>query len=426
MSCSVAMQTGCMPGQVCEEVEGAAPACFAPLALQGKIVHALDGTAIQGARVLARDTSGAAISVAAFTAPDGTYTLYVPAKRDGAGKPLPAKLTLRAEASGHQAFPLAPRVATPIDVATAAGNPPVVENAATDIALFPLNDAATRGWITGKVVVDAGLDLSPAGALVVAEGATGVVDRAGNFVVYNVLAGGVGVFAYAGGLKTSPAALFINAGQETSGVQLHVTGAATAKISGSVQIVNASGAAVTSVALMPKGTFVEAVGRGEAIKGLLIDNVTGSFQFSGVPNGDYRVVAAFDDDGLVRDPISVVPNVFVNGKDIVLPESLKLTGALGVVSPGATGIDVVSGTPVFTWADDTSEDAYEVRLFDVHGQKVWETVLPGASGAPSVSLTYAGPPLTPKMLYQFRATSKKSSSFLSQTEDLEGAFVAMP
>jgi len=120
--------------------------------------------------------------------------------------------------------------------------------------------------------------------------------------------------------------------------------------------------------------------------------------------------------------VSVIPDVTVAGLDVTLPIGVKVTGALDVVSPGAAGIDVVTGTPSFTWAKDLA-DTYDVTLFDALGDKVWGVVVPSVSGGQNVSVTYAGPALLPGMVYQFRVTAVKSFASISQTEDLRGVFV---
>lgn len=430
-SCSVEAQTGCATGLVCEEVEGKDPMCLSPVSFKGKVVDALDGMPIAGARVVARDANDAAVSPVAITAADGTYSLSVPAKRDAQGKPLAAKLTLRADAAAYQTFPLAPRVALPIDVDTATGEPPVVQNASTDIALIPLDNAAGLGSISGKVIVDGGLDLNPAGALVVAGGSTGVVDFKGNFVVFNVATGtGVDVRAYAAGLQVEPAAVDVAAGKETGGVELHVKSEATATVTGSVQVVNGNGFSVTSVVLALKQTFVPDAARGEVPKGLRVGNVTGAYEFTGVPDGEYVILAAFENDGLVRDPdISIggtsILDVSIVGGASVTKEGFKVTGSLSTESPGKDAIDEVMGTPSFVWGDDSSEDHYEVRVFDAFGKNVWEDLaVPGVSGDKTVTASYGGPALLPGMIYQFRATSiGKDGVPISQTEDLRGVFV---
>ena len=107
-----------------------------------------------------------------------------------------------------------------------------------------------------------------------------------------------------------------------------------------------------------------------------------------------------------------------------LADSFKVTGALPVISPGKDMLEVVSGTPDFKWGDDSSEDHYELRLFDAFGNKVWEDLaVPGVSSG-DVTATYAGPALQAGMIYQFRATSiKNGGTAISATEDLKGVFV---
>jgi hypothetical protein len=93
------------------------------------------------------------------------------------------------------------------------------------------------------------------------------------------------------------------------------------------------------------------------------------------------------------------------------------------VSPGATDIDLVSGTPTFSWEDDSSEDEYLVQVFDALGNMTWETTGvfdPGGSAPASVA--YGGPALEAGMIYQFRATSIKDGVPISSTEDLKGVF----
>lgn len=423
-SCSVAEQTGCAASLVCEEVEGAEPACFEPLTLRGRVYDLIDEEAIAGARVLARDANDAVISRVAITAADGSYELVVPAKRDANGAPVKVDVTLRADASAYETFPKAPRVALPIDLSTASGAPPVIESAATEIALVPLPDSAGLGTISGVVRA-----AQPGGTLVVAGGATGAADRDGAYTIFNVPAGEVTVRGYAAGLALDTATATVSAGKETTGVDLNETGEATAVVSGKVEIVNAPGGSATSVILVVAETFDDATARGESPRGLRQGNISGEFSIAGVPDGDYVVLAAFENDDLVRDPDTSIGgtqivHITVSGADMTVPESFKVTGALEVVSPGASALQEVEGTPTFTWKDDSSEDMYEVRLFDALGTKIWEDLeVPRVTGSENVSVEYGGAPLMPGMIYQFRATSKKDGTPISQTEDLRGVFI---
>ena len=78
------------------------------------------------------------------------------------------------------------------------------------------------------------------------------------------------------------------------------------------------------------------------------------------------------------------------------------------------------------WEDDSSEDGYEIRVFDSFGEEIWSAEIGSISGAETVTHTYAGPPLEIGMFYQFRATSFRERNgprtAISTTEDLKGVF----
>src|SRR5437762_5130614 len=121
-SCSFEAQTGCPQNQVCEHVEGGSTACFAPLAVEGRVVKASDGaTGIANALVVARDVNGAMASLdVAKSAADGAYHLKFPAQRKTDGTPSVDQFTLRADALGFATYPSGLRVALPIDTANVA------------------------------------------------------------------------------------------------------------------------------------------------------------------------------------------------------------------------------------------------------------------------------------------------------------------
>jgi hypothetical protein len=84
----------------------------------------------------------------------------------------------------------------------------------------------------------------------------------------------------------------------------------------------------------------------------------------------------------------------------------------------------VGVAPNLEWVDDSSEDFYELRVYDALGTEVWFAMVPGASGD-DLSVPYGGP-LDPGMFYQFRATSFRTPGGtpgpISLTEDLRGVF----
>jgi hypothetical protein len=428
-SCEAASEQGCETGQVCEEVEGGAPACFAPVVLSGRVFDTSDEAPIQGAEVVARDANGAAVSSVAVTDANGQYQLSVPARRNASGAVVAEDVTLRADASGYLGFPRAPRVSLPIDLENASGDPPRVATALTDIGLIALADSSGLGTLSGHVGGE-----HPGGTLVVADGpdtlgVTGIADTNGNYTIFNVPAGAVTVSGYARGVNLESAEIEVDAGAHLRGVDLAVLSTDTAIVGGNVQIVNAPGGSQTSVILVVESTFDAMLLRGDVPPGLRAPNVSGTFSIMGVPDGRYVALAAFENDGLVRDPdtsiggTELVHLTVENGTDVTLSEGFKVTEALAVMSPGADEPEVVSAAPELTWADDSSEDSYDLTVFDALGNVAWEkTGIVGPRGSQPVVVSYEGP-LERGMYYQYRAVSIKDGVPISATEDLRGVFV---
>jgi len=421
-ACAVSDDEACPAGQVCEPVEGGEPACFAPLTVEGQVRDAATDDGIEGARIVARNVNGAARSRVAVSDVDGTYSLVVSSLRDAEGRPIGEPFTLRADAAGYQSFPTAPRTALPIEP-DSADDDGVLVSAATDITLLSLPSTAGLGAIAGQVDAD-----DPGGALVVAGGATAIADLDGSFVVFGVPAGNTEVRGYLAGVNLAPATADVSEGETTDGIVLAGRGAADAVVSGDVQIVNAPGGASTQVILVVEDTFDPVSLRGETPGGLRAGNVDGAWQIEGVPDGRYAVLAAFENDDLVRDPDTSIGGtdivtIEVAGADTAV-EGFKVTEALEVFSPGADGIEAVSAPVTLSWADDSSEDGYDVEVLDAFGEVVWQaTDVEGPNGNRPVEVAYDGP-LEPGMIYQFHATSMKDGVPLSTTEDLRGVFQA--
>jgi hypothetical protein len=142
---------------------------------------------------------------------------------------------------------------------------------------------------------------NPGGTLVVAGGSTAIADVRGGFTVFNVPAGSQTVTGYLTGVNLESKTVDVAATKTTEGVELTKVGDAIASVSGSVTFVN-PGSGVTSVILAVKDTFDPDSAKGESPPGLKAEGVTGPFTIANVPNGTYIVLAAFDNDGLVRDP----------------------------------------------------------------------------------------------------------------------------
>jgi hypothetical protein len=251
-----------------------------------------------------------------------------------------------------------------------------------------------------------------------------------------VPAGAYTVQAYAAGLQVDAVSTSLQVGEAVDGVELTESDRPLSTVSGNVQIVNAPGGSRTSIVLALESTFVDASGRGTVPPGLRVGDIEGTFTIDDVPDGRYVVLAAFENDALVRDPDQTIGGTEIvritvpdpgAGNVVTLPEGFKVTGALAVVSPGADAPEEINTpTPTLTWADDSSEEGYEIRVFDAFGNEVWSDEIGPTSGSATVSHVYAGPALEHGMFYQFRITSfrerEEERTAISTTEDLKGVF----
>jgi hypothetical protein len=98
------------------------------------------------------------------------------------------------------------------------------------------------------------------------------------------------------------------------------------------------------------------------------------------------------------------------------------------MTPGTDEPEAMITAPMLRWADDSSEDWYEVRVYDAFGKEVWSALhVVAQSGSSDVSVPYAGP-MDNGMYYQFRVTSwrmpggNKAAAPISASEDLRGVF----
>jgi hypothetical protein len=353
------------------------------------------------------------------------------------GAPVAAAVTLRADRPGYQPFPSGLRQALPIDLATAL---PVngrweVASSHTDVGLLPVPAGSGTASVHGSAVLPAGA----AGALIVAEvgtaAASTVADRAGRYAIFNLPAGAARLRAFLSGHQYPPVDVTLAAGADTAAPDLVASGPASAVASGSVQVVNPGAGSSTSVVLVVKSTFDPRVVRGDTPPGFRAGDVSSSFSIGGLPDGEYYALAAFENDFLVRDESCIgntaIPTVTVSGGAVTFApsSSFKVTGALDVIGPGATGPEVVTGNPVFRWVDDSSEDFYVVQVLDPYGAEVWTANVPRVTGG-SVEVPYAGPALRSGWTYQFRASSMRAGGCgggvdekIAQTEDLKGVFI---
>ena len=436
-ACDPIAQTGCDENLVCEEVVDGGTACFAPVVLRGNVFDQADQSGIEGATVVALDANRAPASTVAVTDASGDYEIQVARQRDTDGNPQGGDVTLRADAAGYQTFPGGIRQALPIDVSSPDEEDGVlvVETPTTDVGLIGLPSGAGTNQIFGNVEVPS----DSSGVLVVAEttggtpdGFTAIADRDGVYRIFNLPDGDFSVLGYAQGVNYDAQTASVSGGEEAQ-VDLAIGSDAPGTVMGSVQIVNPGDGKGTSYILVVESTFDEALARGETPPGLRAPEGTdlvgsGSWTIEGVPAGSYKVLGAFENDRLVRDPDFGQGNTEIVRVDVAAGQSIeapsfKITGSLDVISPGAQGPEEVDGNPVFTWVDDSGEDRYHIQVFDTFGELIWEDPnIPSSSGG-DPEVPYAGPPLDSGMYYQFRVTSFDTNDRpLARTEDLKGVF----
>jgi hypothetical protein len=430
----------CADQLTCAETTAGEFRCFGRVLLVGDVTDTTTSEAIQAAHVMALDEEGSAVTDVAVTDEAGAYELALPVLRNEDGTPVDTTFTLEGSAQGYQHFPLGVRVALPISTEEVMEDGPdyVIENALTQVGLIPLPEAE-RFMVTGQLI---GLneESNVGGALVVATGENGtfgaVTDLSGAFTIFNVVDGTYTVTVYANGLQVETYEVTVE-GDSVADVLLTELDEPTTTISGSVQIVEGGGA--TSVILVVEDTFDELAARGETPRGLRAPrsgppSITGEFSIEGVPNGRYVVLAAYENDDLVRDPDTNIAgtdivHIVVDGSDTSfdISDSFKVTQALPTLNPGVDGPEAVSEAPLLEWGDDSAEDWYDVRVFDAFGEEVWTALeLPSVSGGGVAQVQYEGP-LDPGMYYQFRVTSWRQpgggdAAPIATTEDLRGVF----
>lgn len=446
--CKLDDPSTCSSDQVCEAVQGQEkPMCVQPVQIEGKVFDIASGAAIAGARVTPVDVNGAPAGSVAVTGADGRYVVRIPSERtDEKGAFVAKTVTLRASAKNYVTFPSGIRTALPVETSSAAqaesDKPFVVSSAATDIGLNPLPDAEKgRPSISGTVQLAAGQK----GVLVVAEatgtrGPSTIADDKGTFTIFNVTPGTYSVKAYSQGSNYTPAEVTVAAGMDTTGVSLTRSEVPAATVTGNVSLVQltGTGANLTSVVLAVKSTYDPTLVRGELPPGLRAPppgtapnlGAGATFTIEGVPDGEYAVLAAFENDGLVRDPNPGTAGTTVqfvtvqNGAQVRTLNTFKVTSAIVPVGPGATAVEEVSGTPTFSWQKYPSAASYDLVVFDSLGDAIWTPARMTASGSATVSVPYAGTTaLEAGKLYQWRVTANSTAGNpIGRTEDLVGVF----
>ena len=315
-SCDPADTEACGAYLVCEPLgDSETSVCGAPVVIRGTVVDAALQVPVAGAHIAAVDETGAPSGRTAVSEEDGSYAIYVAARRDDAGAIVSTlKWQLSAAAANYLSFPRGVRPAIPVDArdAVAVGEDKeielVIENPVTRIELI-------AGLQSGSTI--SGIVHGPegAGALVVAEAdgvgvSSTVADAEGRYTLFNLPAGQYEVRAYRRNTEFDVLTIDL-ATEAVEGANfqlLNSDATQLASVTGSLNIVNAPGGLATSVVLVPASLYNETLERGPVPLGLrapeppLAGNVSSAWMITGVPAGRYRVLTAFENDDLVRDP----------------------------------------------------------------------------------------------------------------------------
>ncbi len=479
------VETGCASGLVCEPVVGSAPGCFERIYVRGRVYDLAIADAstngLAGARIVGQDVNGAPVSSVAISGSAGQYEFSVTAPRNSDGSPASGSVTLRVDRAGFEPFPFGLRTALPIALtgATHGSGRWTVQGSLTDVGLDAIA-SAPAGEITGTVQLP-----SSGGVLVVAEcgglAYTAVPGSDGTYGIFNVPDGTCDVAAYAKGVNYTPVNVTVaGAGINPVTANLARSAVQTATVSGSVQFVSSTFWDYTSVLLVVDSTYDAARVRGIAPPGLKASGVTkgSSWTISGIPDGHYRVLAAFETDYVVRDPsdiggTAVLEFQVVNGVPLLMDgttsaaslQGFKITGAVRLTAPiaGDTGVcstssvphappadpaalpvggcTTASVAPSFAWMSYSATDVYEVTVVDELGATVWQAqvdkgaggVTYGATASPVSSTLVAAQALATGASYQVRVKAQKTdpqsgavTSTLSTSEDLLGVFTVVP
>ncbi len=426
---------------------------------------------IPGAVVVGQDVNGAPMSPSAISTTHGSYAFSVRAPRNADGSPASGSVTLRADAAGYETFPSGLRVALPVALASAthANGRWIVRNALTSVGLTALA-SPPPGVIQGTVQsVPAG------GALVVAECAGGadfsaVPGAGGGYVIFNVPAGTCSVTAYAKGVNYARVAgVTVPATTVPVTVDLARSAVPTATVTGSVSFVSRTDWPATSVLLVLDATYNSTTHRGLSPPGLRATNVqnAGAWSISGIPDGHYHALAAFETDYVVRDPSSIggtaipefqvangVPTLMDGTTSAATLPAFKVTGAVRLTEPFADPLGActtlaalpadpgtlplepcasATTTPTFAWEVYPATDYYDLTVVDAVGFVVWEAHVAGGAGSIPYGATTADPdvqstvvpaqPLVSGQMYQVRLVAiHVGGTPISTSEDLLGVF----
>jgi len=436
-SCDPEAQTPCEGDKVCEPVfEETNSGCFPRLRVAGKVFDLESDVykPVEGASVVGMFTTGASTDTVK-TDSLGNYEFFLKMLRDNMGKPVTKEaVTLSVSAMGYDPVPgiLRPSLPITFENVTCSALFCNVQSGFLSIGLFPLDGSIPRYKINGKLSENKG------GVLVVAECDASpcpisYTDKDGDFSIFNVPAGNYSIKAYVKDKNYSAESVAV-VDKDVDGVELDLLETPLSTLSGAVNIVNAPGGSKTTIVLIPVSTFIESFSKGILAPGLrapdygIEPNVSGNYTITGIPDGEYFVLAAFENDKLVRDPdpniagTQVLKVKFPSGGTNynVSIGNFKVTEAIPIIFPGAQGPELITEPPLFQWTRDAGAKNYIVTVYTAQGTVQWTKNVQKTDAA-TMSVQYDGPALNG--FYQWVVVSYSNlNAPISMSEDLLGIF----
>jgi len=324
------------------------------------------------------------------------------------------------------------------------------ETTTITVELFPIDANLVVGAISGTVKSNGH---PVGGALVIARDAansyTTISAADGSYALYNVAEGEVDIAAYFRKRNFQTLSEVAVAADTTTADQNLVADgndAYGAIISGVLQFGAGGTAQTTDVTLIDRETR-------EVIPYMRKHTDSNNmYTMSGLPNGEFELVASMLNDGNVVDPDESVtlgaPLVTVtDGVADPRTRNFKITGAVVMDIPSTPDdamVPELTATPTFKWRSKSSyssADDFAIEVVNESGDVVWGGFggLNPVEGVPAVtvsgdvySIDYEGPELQSGRYYQLRIYAMKNVSvsdlypngykLISVTENLDGVF----
>lgn len=317
------------------------------------------------------------------------------------------------------------------------------------VSLYAL-PPAERGMISGHVTDSMTQPVD--NALIVATASDGtllstIVGPDGDYVLHNVPAGSTMLNTYLGSYNFDTAGPITVTADANTDQDIAAVGPAAGEISGHVSFTSISGDIIDVTLLHPET-------RDALPKLRTFTDADGNYHMTGVPNGEFEIIASLENDGYVLDPDESVtqgiPMVVISeAAPVITGEQFKVTGSIELTNPPSNTDGIIpelGDMPLFAWikaSSYASADYYVVEVVDESGDTIWggfdaamnfmPLVTVPQGNAPSVTYNYDGTAtlalLEPERHYQLRVyavvtdlTDPKGYRLLSASETLDGIF----